>query len=73
MVLEMPSVNGNRASELRLQHCKQLHSLRKYTALTKMNDYQKDMRANRPSHSARYPRFLQNEKTSNDPEWGKIF
>ena len=65
--------NSNRAAKLRSDYISHLHSLNKYSALTRMADYQEKMRANRPSHSARYPRFVQKEKTDKDPEWGNSF
>ncbi|XP_065062159.1 uncharacterized protein LOC135688992 isoform X2 [Rhopilema esculentum] len=68
---EMNLPNSNRAAKLRSDYISHLHSLNKYSALTRMADYQEKMRANRPSHSARYPRFVQKEKTDNDPEWGE--
>ena len=62
---------GNRALELRTQYCTQMHLVKKYTALTRMDDYRKEMRANTPSQSARYPRFFLSVKPRNDPEWGE--
>lgn len=64
--------NANRAWELRSQHNIQMHTLKTYSGLTKMTDYQFNMRANRPGHSIRYPRFVPQIKTANDPEYGEL-
>lgn len=70
--MEMRPVSPNRASRLRTEYITELRSLNRYSALTKMKDYHHCMRENRPSHSARYPRFIPNEKRNTDPEWGKL-
>ena len=70
--MEARPVSPNRASRLRAEYITELHSLNRYSALTKMKDYHHRLRENRPSHSARYPRFVSNEKRSTDPEWGEF-
>lgn len=67
---EMGAVAENRAMKLRIEHNRRLSSVNKFAGLTRMDDYQPEMRANTSSHSARFPRFVQKEKTSIDPEWG---
>eukprot|EP00794_Sanderia_malayensis_P004542 gene4542-5139_t len=68
----MDKMSENRAVMLRSQHISHLHSLNAFSAMTKMQDYQHNMRHNRPSHSARYPRFITKEKQTIDPEWAVV-